>query len=256
MRLPLNSAWIPSPFDQPIRGACSGEPGNTEAYALIDDNRFLAATANPLSTFSIDVDAASYSNVRRFLSQGSLPPADAVRLEELVNYFPYDYPDPHRQTSLRGDYRSRTTAHGTPTIGWSGSASRRQRVATAGSASEQSRLSARRFRARCSRPTSFRWSSRRSGAAGAAARAREDRVAIVVYAGAAGLVLPSTSGADKATILGAIDRLEAGGSTAGGAGLKLAYDVAREDFICRKAITVSSWRPTATSTSASAPTRR
>ncbi len=70
-----------------------GEPGNTEAYARIEDNRFLAAFANPVSTFSIDVDAASYSNVRRFLSEGALPPADAVRLEELVNYFPYSYPD-------------------------------------------------------------------------------------------------------------------------------------------------------------------
>src|SRR6185312_16676023 len=70
-----------------------GEPGNTEAYALIQENRFLGAYANPLSTFSIDVDAASYTNVRRFLNGGSLPPADAVRLEELVNYFPYHYPD-------------------------------------------------------------------------------------------------------------------------------------------------------------------
>ena len=69
------------------------EPWNTEAYARIEENRFLPVATSPVSTFSIDVDAASYSNVRRFLTQGSLPPADAVRLEEMVNYFPYRYPD-------------------------------------------------------------------------------------------------------------------------------------------------------------------
>src|SRR5690606_12098686 len=76
-----------------VRGGRT-EQWNTENYARIYDNRFLAARANPLSTFAIDVDRASYGNVRRFLEQGSLPPADAVRIEELINYFPYEYPEP------------------------------------------------------------------------------------------------------------------------------------------------------------------
>ncbi len=204
------------------------EPGNTEAYARIEDNRFLAASANPLSTFSIDVDAASYSNVRRFLSQGALPPADAVRLEELVNYFSYTYPDhtgshpfavstdvgacpwepDHRLVRIGLQAKHVATRDLPPSnlvflIDVSGSMQSEDKLP----------LVKQAFRALVQelRP--------------------EDRVAIVVYAGAAGLVLPSTSGAEKATILEAIDRLEAGGSTAGGAGLRLAYDVARENYL-------------------------
>jgi Ca-activated chloride channel family protein len=203
------------------------EPGNTEAYARIEENRFLGAQANPLSTFSIDVDAASYSNVRRFLSGGMLPPADAVRLEELVNYFSYTYPD-------------RTGRHPfavTNDVGpcpWA----REHRLVRIG-------LQAKHVATRDLPPSNLVFLIDVSGSMQSedklplvkqAFRAlvqelrAEDRVAIVVYAGAAGLVLPSTSGADKATILEAIDRLEAGGSTAGGAGLKLAYDVARENY--------------------------
>jgi Ca-activated chloride channel family protein len=204
------------------------EPGNTEAYNRIEDNRFLAAAANPLSTFSIDVDAASYSNIRRFLSQGTLPPTDAVRLEELVNYFSYTYPDrtgrhPFAVTADVGPCPW-ASDHRLVRIGLQG-----KRVATqdlppsnlvflidvSGSMQSEDKLPLvqQAFRALVQelRP--------------------EDRVAIVVYAGAAGLVLPSTSGGDKATILAAIDRLEAGGSTAGGAGIKLAYDVARENYL-------------------------
>ena len=204
------------------------EPGNTEAYARIEDNRFLGAAANPLSTFSIDVDAASYSNVRRFLSQGALPPADAVRLEELVNYFSYTYPD-HTGShpfAVSTDVGLCPWApdHRLVRIGLQG-----KHVATrdlppsnlvflidvSGSMQSEDKLPLvkQAFRALVQELRS------------------EDRVAIVVYAGAAGLVLPPTSGADKATILAAIDRLEAGGSTAGGAGLRLAYDVARENYL-------------------------
>jgi Ca-activated chloride channel homolog len=204
------------------------EPGNTEAYARIEDNRFLAATANPLSTFSIDVDAASYSNVRRFLSQGSLPPADAVRLEELVNYFSYTYPD------RTGKHPFAVTTEVGP-CPWATD----HRLVRIG-------LQAKRVATRDLPPSNLVFLLDVSGSMQSpdklplvkqAFRALvqelrpEDRVAVVVYAGAAGLVLPSTSGADKATILGAIDRLEAGGSTAGGAGLKLAYDVARENYL-------------------------
>ena len=199
------------------------EPGNTEAYARIEDNRFLTASANPLSTFSIDVDAASYSNVRRFLSQGTLPPADAVRLEELVNYFSYAYPD-HTGSH---PFAVSTDVGSCP---WD----RDHRLVRIG-------LQAKHVATRDLPPSNLVFLIDVSGSMQSedklplvkqAFRALvqelrpEDRVAIVVYAGAAGLVLPSTSGADKATILEAIDRLEAGGSTAGGAGLRLAYDVA------------------------------
>ena len=216
----------PYPASEPWRW--QQEPGNTEAYNAVNENRFLAASSNPLSTFSIDVDAASYSNVRRFLSQGTPPPKDAVRLEELVNYFPYRYPD------RSGAHPFAVTTEVAPcpgrrSTGWCASASRPAgcRPATCRPATWSSSSTCR---ARWSRPTSCRWYSRRSER-WCASSGREDRVAIVVYAGAAGLVLPPTSGPDKATILEAIDRLQAGGSTAGGAGIRLAYDVAREHFI-------------------------
>ena len=204
------------------------EPGNTEAYARIEDNRFLAAGSNPLSTFSIDVDAASYSNVRRFLSQGMLPPADAVRLEELVNYFSYTYPD----RTGKHPFAVSTDVAPCP---WAPD----HRLVRIG-------LQAKRIATQDLPPSNLVFLIDVSGSMQSpdklplvkqAFRAlvqelrAEDRVAIVVYAGAAGLVLPPTSGADKSTILAAIDRLEAGGSTAGGAGLRLAYDVARENYL-------------------------
>ncbi len=203
------------------------EPGNTEAYNAINENRFLSAAGSPVSTFSIDVDAASYSNVRRFLSQGTLPPADAVRLEELVNYFPYRYPD-------RTGHHPFAVSTEVGPCPWAPE----HRLVRIG-------LQARRVPTRDLPPSNLVFLIDVSGSmtppdrlplVQQAFRALvkelrpEDRVAIVVYAGAAGLVLPSTSGAEKATILDAIDRLQAGGSTAGGAGIRLAYDVAREHF--------------------------
>jgi Ca-activated chloride channel family protein len=213
-------------FDEPWRA--QGEPGNTEAYARIEENRFLAAYSNPLSTFSIDVDAASYTNVRRFLNGGSLPPADAVRLEELVNYFPYNYPD------RTGEHPFAVTTETGP-CPWAPE----HRLVRIG-------LQAKRLATRDLPPSNLVFLLDVSGSMQSPdklplvkqafrALVQElrpvDRVAIVVYAGAAGLVLPSTSGADKATILEAIDRLEAGGSTAGGAGLRLAYDVAKQNYM-------------------------
>jgi Ca-activated chloride channel family protein len=205
-----------------------GEPGNTEAYALIEENRFLPVVSSPVSTFSIDVDAASYSNVRRFLMQGSLPPKDAVRLEEMVNYFPYQYPD------RAGEHPFGLIADAGP-CPWADD-HRLVRVA----------LQARRVDTGELPPSNLVFLIDVSGSMQSpdklplvkrAFRALvqelrpRDRVAIVVYAGAAGLVLPSTSGSRKSEILEALERLEAGGSTAGGAGLKLAYDVAREHFL-------------------------
>jgi Ca-activated chloride channel family protein len=204
------------------------EPGNTEAYARIEENRFLPVATSPVSTFSIDVDAASYSNVRRFLNQGMLPPADAVRLEEMVNYFTYHYPEPD------GEHPFGATVDAGP-CPWAPD-HRLVRVA----------LQARRVETEDLPPSNLVFLIDVSGSMQSpdklplvrqAFRALvqelrpQDRVAIVVYAGAAGLVLPSTPGSDRADILAAIDRLEAGGSTAGGAGLRLAYDVARENLL-------------------------
>jgi Ca-activated chloride channel family protein len=214
-----------APAAEPWRWA--QEPGNTEAYNTVDEHRFLAAAANPVSTFSIDVDAASYSNVRRFLSQGTLPPKDAVRLEELVNYFPYRYAD----HSGRHPFAVSTEVGPCP---WSPE----HRLVRIG-------LQARRVPTEDLPPSNLVFLIDVSGSMMSpdklplvqqAFRAlvhelrAQDRVAIVVYAGAAGLVLPSTSGSEKVTILEAIDRLQAGGSTAGGAGIRLAYDVARQHF--------------------------
>jgi Ca-activated chloride channel family protein len=204
------------------------EEWNTEAYARIEENRFFEAAVSPVSTFSIDVDAASYSNVRRFLTQGTLPPADAVRLEEMVNYFPYRYPD------RAGEHPFGLVADVGP-CPWADD-HRLVRVA----------LQARRVDTRELPPSNLVFLIDVSGSMQSpdklplvqrAFRALvqelrpADRVAIVVYAGAAGLVLPSTPGTRKEEILDAIDRLEAGGSTAGGAGLRLAYDVAKEHFL-------------------------
>ncbi len=210
-----------------IAGASPSGEFNTEAYNVVNENRFLGASSNPLSTFSIDVDAASYSNVRRFLSQGALPPVDAVRLEELVNYFPYRYPD----RSGSHPFAVSTEVASCP---WAPD----HRLVRIG-------LQARRIPTRDLPPSNLVFLIDVSGSMDMpdklplvqqAFRALvrelrpEDRVAIVVYAGAAGLVLPPTGGDDKTAILQAIDRLQAGGSTAGGAGIRLAYDVAKEHF--------------------------
>jgi Ca-activated chloride channel family protein len=221
----VSAMVVPAPMPEPWRWA--QEPGNTEAYNTVDERRFVTAVANPVSTFSIDVDAASYSNVRRFLSQGTLPPRDAVRLEELVNYFPYRYTD----HSGRHPFAVSNEVGPCP---WAPD----HRLVRIG-------LQARRVPTRSLPPSNLVFLIDVSGSMMSpdklplvqqAFRALvhelrpQDRVAIVVYAGAAGLVLPSTSGEDKATILEAIDQLQAGGSTAGGAGIRLAYDVAREHY--------------------------
>ena len=201
---------------------------NTEEYGAIDEAGFVSVTSSPLSTFSIDVDTAAYSNVRRFLRDWSLPPADAVRIEELINYFDYDYPDPEASLPF-GIVTEMADAPWEPThqlvhIGlWS------TPVATAdlppnnlvflldvsGSMSSADKLPLLR-----------------QGLSLLVEQLRpQDQVAIVVYAGAAGEVLSPTSGAQKAPILDTLSRLEAGGSTAGGAGIRLVYDLAREHFI-------------------------
>ncbi len=204
-------------------------PGwNREQYAHVEENGFRRPVDAPLSTFSIDVDRASYSNVRRFLlREGRLPPVDAVRIEELVNYFSYEYDRP------RGGHPVAVTTE-LGSAPWA-PAHRLLRVGIASQPVEVEELP----------PANLVFLLDVSGSMSSpdklplvqssmrllVDRMRpQDRVAIVVYAGAAGLVLEPTSGEDKERILEAIERLRAGGSTAGGAGLRLAYDVARRAF--------------------------
>jgi Ca-activated chloride channel family protein len=205
------------------------QPGNREQYDKIDENQFLAVAAHPLSTFSIDVDRASYSNMRRFImQQGQLPPRDAVLIEELINYFPYSYAEPE------GDDPVAIHAEVGPAP-WKP----QHRLVRIG-------LQARRAQVANLPPSNFVFLLDVSGSmmppnklplVRASMRLLvnelrpQDRVAIVVYAGSAGLVLPSTRGDEKTKILDAIERLEAGGSTAGGAGIRRAYDEAVANFI-------------------------
>jgi Ca-activated chloride channel family protein len=204
------------------------EPSNTESYALIEDNPFLLTKERPLSTFSVDVDRASYSNVRRFINDGTRPPKDAVRIEEMINYFPYDYPAPDGDAPV-----SITTRVGRAP--WNPS----HQLVLIG-------LKARPIPTASLPPNNLVFLIDVSGSMDMPDKLPlvkssfellvnqlrpQDRVAIVAYAGNAGLVLPSTSGSNKEGILDAITRLEAGGSTAGGAGLRLAYDIATRYFM-------------------------
>ncbi|HMA40757.1 MAG TPA: von Willebrand factor type A domain-containing protein, partial [Gemmatimonadales bacterium] len=214
------------PMDEPYR--VRREPWNTEEYGHTEENPFLAVSAHPLSTFSIDVDRAAYGNVRRFLLDGQAPPKDAIRIEELVNYFPYDYAGP------TGD--DPVAIH--TELGPAPWKSQHQLLRIG--------LQARKVDLRGLPPSNMVFLLDVSGSMDEPNKLplvkasitmlvnnlrHEDRVAIVVYAGSAGLVLPSTPGDEKAKILEAIDRLEAGGSTAGGAGIKRAYDEAVANFI-------------------------
>jgi Ca-activated chloride channel family protein len=201
---------------------------NTEDYRYVRDNGFKQADVDPLSTFAIDVDGASYANVRRFLTSGQRPPADAVRIEELVNYFPYDHQAPNGRDPF-GVTTSQMQAPWAPA----------HRLVMVG-------IQGKRIEAGEMPPANLVFLLDVSGSMQSPDKLPlvkrafrllvdqlrdQDRVAIVVYAGAAGLVLPSTPGSSKPAILAAIDQLEAGGSTAGGAGITLAYDVARRHHI-------------------------
>ena len=200
----------------------------TESYDHIEENRFRRVEADPLSTFSIDVDTASYANVRRFITDGMLPPAGAIRIEELVNYFRFDYPQPSANEPFS------ITTELTP-CPWNP----RHRLALIG-------LQGRELKDREPSPRNLVFLIDVSGSmmppdklplVRTAMRmltdvlTERDRVAIVVYAGASGLVLPSTTGENKDRIHRALAQLEAGGSTNGASGIRLAYQVARSNFI-------------------------
>ncbi|HEX8248840.1 MAG TPA: VWA domain-containing protein [Pyrinomonadaceae bacterium] len=199
-----------------------------ERYAEIEENPFLETSRAPLSTFSIDVDTASYANVRRFLNQGQLPPKDAVRIEELINYFEYDYPQPMGDVPFSVNNEVAVcpwnAKHKIVQIGLQGKKVSLDNVPpsnlvflvdVSGSMDAPDKLpllkDSMRVLVNQLKP--------------------QDRVAIVVYAGKSGLVLPSTPASNKGEILSALNSLESGGSTNGGQGIQLAYRVAQENFI-------------------------
>ncbi len=206
----------------------AGADFNTEEYGVISESRFLQVSANPLSTFSIDVDTASYSNVRRFLTDGTLPPKDAVRIEELINYFRYRYPDPP------GDQPFSITT-GMARCPWQPQhhlvrVGLRSKPIPISEAPASNLVFLVDVSGSMDMPDKLPLLKKAFALLVDQLRPR-DRVAIVVYAGAAGLVLPSTPGYEKTAIHAALDQLGAGGSTAGGAGIHLAYKIARENFI-------------------------
>jgi len=228
MEYAQRDALAMAPQGQPYPWQFGRPPSDREEYGHLVENPFLAVSASPLSTFSVDVDRASYANVRRMLTEGRLPPVDAVRIEEMINYFSYNYAEPtgddpiaiHTEVA-RAPWRPThrlvrigLQAHRIDTEGLPAS-NLVFLLDVSGSMMPPNKLplvqAAFRLLVDQLRP--------------------EDRVAIVVYAGAAGLVLPSTPGSHKAEIFEAIDRLAAGGSTAGGAGIQLAYEVAQRHFI-------------------------
>lgn len=200
----------------------------SEAYKPIKENEFKHVAFSPLSTFSIDVDKASYSNVRRFLNNGAKVPTDAVKIEELINYFNYNY----KQPTDEHPFAIHTELANAPwdqesmllKIGLQGKNINNDRIPASnlvflidvsGSMSDYNKLPLLK--------SAFKLL--------VAQLRKEDKVSIVVYAGAAGTILEGTSGSDKNTITTALENLEAGGSTAGGAGLKLAYSIAQKHFI-------------------------
>lgn len=203
---------------------------NREGYDAITENPFLKVKDNPLSTFSIDVDAASYSNIRRMINQGQLPPQGAVRIEEMINYFSYQYPQPRSEDPFSVNTEISTCPwnhqHQLVLIGLQGkkidvellpASNLTFLIDVSGSMWEPDKLplvqASLNLLVDQLRP--------------------QDKVAIVVYAGNAGLVLPSTYGNEKTKIKEAIEKLKAGGSTAGGAGIQLAYKVAQENFVTK-----------------------
>ena len=201
---------------------------NTEEYDRIQENGFKSVADTPLSTFSIDVDPASYSNMRRFINRGELPPADAIRTEELVNYFSYDYPKPTGNDPVKITVEAGTctwnTAHRLVRIGL-----KAKEIPT-----EQLPASNLVFLIDISGSMwgANRWDLVKSSLKLLVNNLRnKDKVAIVTYAGSAGVKLEATSGGDKQKIREAIDELTAGGSTAGGAGIHLAYQIAKKNFI-------------------------
>lgn len=214
-------------FSDEISYAAEPENFNTEAYEAIHENGFREAAKTPLSTFSIDVDNASYSNIRRFLYAGQNPPKDAVRIEEMINYFRYNYPQPYDKAPFS------VTTELAP-CPWN-KENNLLHIGLQGKSIPTEKLPPANLvfliDVSGSMETAGKLPLVKTGFKMLVEQVRpQDKVAIVVYAGAAGLVLPSTPGNQKDKMLAAIESLEAGGSTAGGEGINLAYKVAQENF--------------------------
>jgi len=230
--------FSPISFKQALAGKVAGvninyaeseiEEHSNESYTSISENGFKNPLQSPLSTFSIDVDAASYSNMRRFLMNGQKPPKDAVRIEEMINYFSYNYPQPTNENPFSINYEVSDSPWNTKNklvhIGLQGKSLVTEEappsnivflIDVSGSMGQANKLPLLK--------KAFKLLTNQLRV--------QDKVAIVVYAGSSGLVLPSTRGNKKEKIINALDRLRSGGGTAGAAGLKLAYKVAEENFI-------------------------
>lgn len=213
--------------EPPVKPIPQDKEFNTEEYDRIYENPFLEVIKNPLSTFSIDVDTASYANVRRFIKSNSVPPKDAVRIEEMINYFTYDYPQPEGKDPFSINVNisecpwksENKLVH----IGLQGKKIDVSKlppsnivflIDTSGSMSDENKLPLLK--------EAFKLLVNQMR--------ENDKVSIVTYAGSAGVVLEPTSGDKKEKIIEALDRLESGGSTAGGEGIELAYKVAEENL--------------------------
>jgi Ca-activated chloride channel family protein len=201
---------------------------NTEDYKKIDDNPFLDSMKNPLSTFSIDVDTASYSNIRRFINSKENPPEDAVRIEEMINYFDYDYPEPKDKVpfSINTELGKCpwNANHNLLLIGLQGKKLKIQNtppnnlvflIDASGSMEEYNKLPLLKSALKLL----------------VGELRAKDRISIVTYSGSAGLLLDSTPGNEKKKIINAIEGIEADGSTAGAEGIEFAYKIAEKNII-------------------------
>jgi Ca-activated chloride channel family protein len=238
MSAPPPSSFAPPspPRSAPVRIAASkpkpprGEVAGRDEYAKIEENPYKDPKVEPLSTFSIDVDTASYANLRRFITSGQLPPVDAVKIEEMINYFTYGYEAPKE-----GDEYSFFVHTELAEAPWNPE-HKLLHIGLQGKRIDSAKLP----------PSNLVFLLDVSGSMHSADRLPllkqaltllsgtlrpQDKVSIVVYAGAAGVVLPPTPGSQRRKIIEAFSRLRAGGSTAGGAGIKMAYQLAREQFI-------------------------
>ena len=201
---------------------------NAEEYGQIQENGFKSVSDAPLSTFSIDVDAASYSNMRRFINKGELPPVDAIRTEELVNYFSYDYPKPTGSDPVKITMEAGACP-------WNAD-HRLVRIGLKAREIPTEHLPASNLVFLIDVSGSM-WGANRLDLVKSSLKLLvnnlrdKDKAAIVTYAGSAGVKLEATPGSDKQKIREAIDELTAGGSTAGGAGILLAYKIAKKNFI-------------------------
>ena len=210
-----------------VEGWMSIAPKDREGYAAKTENRFLSVALSPLSTFGLEVDSASYSNMRRQINQGQIPVPASVRLEELVNYFDYNFPAPTgtHPIAVMSDYAvapwnpaHRIAMIGVKAVDTTATSERGARITflldTSGSMDSANKL-----------PLLIR-----SFQTLLANLQPKDQVAIVTYAGSAGVALPPTPVTEIGRIQQALGNLRAGGSTAGGAGIALAYDVARKQY--------------------------